>query len=213
MVRHPSVLQEYKDHGGVFFKVYVVDSLVRVYRRPSLPDLQALLRQQGASSHMRECGSECVSDSMSPSYSHCDDSCACACVGTGDAVGLKSILFDSRYAYPSKSSFYDCTPPVTPTPQVQPTPSLNSPLDLPPPNSVAHTTTVGGINTEPYVRTRKPSAADLSEPNPTTHQGKQFTLYSPLHCAHSLTHSLTHSHTHTHTHTHARTFINSLICA
>lgn len=39
----PCIVQEYHDHGANFFKVYVIGSTVKVYRRSSLPDLQRLL--------------------------------------------------------------------------------------------------------------------------------------------------------------------------
>ncbi|GMH54866.1 hypothetical protein TrRE_jg7120, partial [Triparma retinervis] len=37
----PCLLQEYENHGGVLFKVYVLGGNVRVFSRPSLPDLTA----------------------------------------------------------------------------------------------------------------------------------------------------------------------------
>ncbi|GMI35040.1 hypothetical protein TrCOL_g6152 [Triparma columacea] len=37
----PCLLQEYENHGGVLFKVYVLGGNVRVFSRPSLPDLRA----------------------------------------------------------------------------------------------------------------------------------------------------------------------------
>jgi hypothetical protein len=37
----PCVLQQYHNHSGVFFKVYVIDKEVMFFRRPSLPNLPA----------------------------------------------------------------------------------------------------------------------------------------------------------------------------
>jgi hypothetical protein len=42
MVPKPCVIQQYHNHYGVFYKVYVIDEDVMVYRRPSLPDLPPL---------------------------------------------------------------------------------------------------------------------------------------------------------------------------
>jgi hypothetical protein len=42
LVRCPCIIQEYVDHGESFFKVYVIDKEVRVFRRSSLPDLSRL---------------------------------------------------------------------------------------------------------------------------------------------------------------------------
>mmetsp|Transcript_28264 Transcript_28264/g.40997 ORF Transcript_28264/g.40997 Transcript_28264/m.40997 type:complete len:666 (+) Transcript_28264:667-2664(+) len=38
-ISHPCLLQEYANHGGTLFKVYVLGDAVRVFARPSLPDL------------------------------------------------------------------------------------------------------------------------------------------------------------------------------
>jgi hypothetical protein len=42
MVPKPCIIQQYHNHNGVFYKVYVIDEDIMVYRRPSLPDLPAL---------------------------------------------------------------------------------------------------------------------------------------------------------------------------
>lgn len=65
LVHCPCIIQEYWDHSATFYKVYVIDGDVMVYRRPSLPDIQQ----------------------MSKKYS------------------LRSVSFDSRYAYPTQEDF------------------------------------------------------------------------------------------------------------
>jgi hypothetical protein len=67
LVTLPCVVQQYYNHDGNFFKVYVIGSDVMVFQRPSLPNL----------SHSE----------ISPS------------------AELKSLSFDSRYAYPVLSDF------------------------------------------------------------------------------------------------------------
>lgn len=41
LLPRPCVMQQYEDHGGWFYKVYVIDEDVSVFRRASLPDLTA----------------------------------------------------------------------------------------------------------------------------------------------------------------------------
>jgi hypothetical protein len=65
LVESPCIIQEYWDHSASFYKVYVIDNDVMVYRRPSLPDIQQL------------------------SQTH----------------ALRSLIFDSRYAYPTLDDF------------------------------------------------------------------------------------------------------------
>lgn len=48
-VHFPCILQEYKNHGGVLFKVYVLGDTVRVFPRNSLPNLPR--GEQGCSKH------------------------------------------------------------------------------------------------------------------------------------------------------------------
>jgi len=80
LVNSPCVIQEYRDHSASFFKVYVIDEEVMVYQRPSLPDLEQL---RAGGSHSRN-------------RSGCD-------------LHLRSIAFDSRYAYPTIEDFIDST--------------------------------------------------------------------------------------------------------
>lgn len=140
MVRSPSVIQEYRDHGCTFYKVYVLDRSVMVYERPSLPNLQALLRQ-----HRRS----------SPSlHVH----------GAGEEGGvLQSILFDSRLAYPTAADFFSAPP-------------------APPLSGSSPGRCEGGAD-DAYERRRKPSAADLSERSPSSHQGVHSMFLSLLMCA------------------------------
>lgn len=70
LVECPSVVQEYINHSGLFFKVYVIDQDVMVFQRPSLPDLVAEPSGDAASSSVR------------------------------------SVVFDSRFAYPTLEDFY-----------------------------------------------------------------------------------------------------------
>lgn len=45
LLRCPCVVQQYRDHGGVFYKVYVIGDDVMVFRRPSLPDLASVINE------------------------------------------------------------------------------------------------------------------------------------------------------------------------
>ena len=136
MVSCPSVIQEYKDHNKFFYKVYVIDKDVMIYQRPSLPNLQALLRYQRSQADMKQ-----------PSNPHNGRSHS----------SLKSILFDSRFAYPKEEDFFD-SPPEIPPSQLSP-------------NSNESTKGVMLNGSEEYTRTRKPSAADLSETSASFHRG------------------------------------------
>ena len=46
LVRFPCLVQQYHDHGAVFFKVYVLGDEVMVFRRRSLPDLNPFLSNE-----------------------------------------------------------------------------------------------------------------------------------------------------------------------
>lgn len=70
MLPRPCVLQQYYDHGGSFFKVYVIDEDVMTFRRSSLPDLAEIRRTFG---------------------------------------GLRSVVFDSRFSYPTPLDFTPVT--------------------------------------------------------------------------------------------------------
>jgi inositol-1,3,4-trisphosphate 5/6-kinase/inositol-tetrakisphosphate 1-kinase len=70
LVESPSIAQEYINHSGLFFKVYVIDHDVMVFQRPSLPDILA-------------------------------ESC-----GEAASSSVRSVVFDSRFAYPTVEDFY-----------------------------------------------------------------------------------------------------------
>lgn len=71
LVECPSVAQEYINHSGLFFKVYVIDQDVMVFQRPSLPDLVPDMTRDAAAS-----------------------------------TSVRSVAFDSRFAYPTVEDFY-----------------------------------------------------------------------------------------------------------
>jgi inositol-1,3,4-trisphosphate 5/6-kinase/inositol-tetrakisphosphate 1-kinase len=73
------IMQQYEDHGHVFFKVYVIDEEVSVFRRSSLPDLSRLIRQ----------------------HQFCNEE-----FRLKERSTLKSLVFDSRYCYPTEHDFF-----------------------------------------------------------------------------------------------------------
>jgi hypothetical protein len=82
MVRGPCIIQQYRDHSATFFKVYVIENEVMVYRRPSLPDLERYTALGSARWHLENL----LPDSFPTS--------------------VKSIVFDSRFAYPTIENFF-----------------------------------------------------------------------------------------------------------
>ena len=100
----PYIVQEYRDHDESFYKVYVIDKEVMVFRRPSLPNLDELAvlvgnqRNQHRNNNPNNCSgliphNSSMSDLESQSKSH--------------YMGLRSVEFDSRYAYPTADDFMD----------------------------------------------------------------------------------------------------------
>lgn len=89
MVRGPCVIQQYHDHSGTFFKVYVIENEVMVYRRPSLPDLE-----------LHTALGVCSQDDLLGSS---------ACNLLPNIPAVKSIVFDSRFAYPTIRDFLAST--------------------------------------------------------------------------------------------------------
>ena len=86
----PFIVQEYRDHNECFYKVYVINDEVMVFRRPSLPnldDLAVLAGNERNPHHTGESGGACGLESH--------------------YFGLKSVAFDSRYAYPTAADFRD----------------------------------------------------------------------------------------------------------
>lgn len=77
LVKCPCVVQEYMNHDGLFYKVYVIDKKVMVFQRPSLPNLLISPPTTAAS------GSAPV-----------------------PAAASRSLSFDSRYSYPTAEDFY-----------------------------------------------------------------------------------------------------------
>ncbi len=78
MTLRPCVMQKYHDHHGSFYKVYVIDRDVMVYRRPSLPDLTGTVSLP-------------LSNALPLSP-------------MGASV-VRSVAFDSRYSYPTLRDF------------------------------------------------------------------------------------------------------------
>ena len=74
-VQPPCVLQQFHDHAGRFFKVYVIGDEVMVFERPSLPDLCRLVHDAIPHPLSRPCALR------------------------------SSLSFDSRYAYPETGDF------------------------------------------------------------------------------------------------------------
>ena len=73
----PCVVQEYMNHDGLFYKVYVIDKKVMVFQRPSLPNLL-----------------------ISPPTTSASGSAPLP------AAASRSLSFDSRYSYPTAEDFY-----------------------------------------------------------------------------------------------------------
>jgi hypothetical protein len=81
LVSCPCVIQEYIDHNGRFYKVYVIDKEVMVFQRNSLPNLTLTAHED----HPETC-TECKRP---------------------DGVHSRSLAFDSRYKYPTFEDFYE----------------------------------------------------------------------------------------------------------
>lgn len=98
LLRVPCVVQQYHDHGGVLFKVYVIDGDVMVFRRRSLPDLHC------AYSDSSQEGGKRTSNGGVNGWHH---SARCAEWRCGR---LRSVAFDSRRSYPTYAAFLceDC---------------------------------------------------------------------------------------------------------
>ena len=132
LVRPPCIVQEYRDHGEIFFKVYVMGDEVMVFRRPSLPNLDALAwNQQNINREANESrrdrkdsnssqrispvichNNSCSSDESKPEngdhvHRHDGSSIANPIGCTERYLGLRSVAFDSRFAYPTASDFID----------------------------------------------------------------------------------------------------------
>lgn len=86
----PFIVQEYRDHNECFYKVYVINEEVMVFRRPSLPNLDDLAVLAG--------------NERNPHHTGESDR---ACGFESHYFGLKSVAFDSRYAYPTAADFRD----------------------------------------------------------------------------------------------------------
>jgi len=78
LLRFPCLVQQYFDHGGEFWKVYVIGDDVMAFKRRSLPDLNAAGKNKDG------------------------------CFISGH--GLKSVLFDSRFTYPTLEDFTNTSP-------------------------------------------------------------------------------------------------------
>lgn len=85
LVSCPCVIQEYINHNGKLFKVYVIDDEVMVFQRPSLPNLTPKQDQLMAAADMPH------SPLPKPSLK----------------LKSKSLAFDSRYAYPTFEDFHE----------------------------------------------------------------------------------------------------------
>jgi len=81
LLARPSVVQEYVNHGGVLLKAYVIGNEVRLFARPSLPDLPESDSDFG-DGNSSSVGSSCSSSS------------------SGEDRG-RVVLFDSQKPYPS----------------------------------------------------------------------------------------------------------------
>ena len=103
----PFIVQEYRDHNESFFKVYVIDNEVMVFRRPSLPNIDDLavlagnIRNPHNTYDNANVPSGNVPDGNVPSTSGTNGE------GSSHYVGLRSVAFDSRYAYPTASDFQE----------------------------------------------------------------------------------------------------------
>ena len=107
-MRGPCIIQQYRDHSSTFYKVYVIDKDVLVYRRPSLPDLERLRNigvQTLPSPVPSSEGDNVVAGNETDR--HTDSTTVRA------TEGVKSIVFDSRYAYPTIEDFLvPCEAPI-----------------------------------------------------------------------------------------------------
>ena len=86
----PFIVQEYRDHNESFYKVYVINDEVMIFRRPSLPNLDDLAVLAGNERNPHHTGENSRACGLESHY-----------------FGLKSVAFDSRYAYPTAADFRD----------------------------------------------------------------------------------------------------------
>ena len=135
LVQPPCIVQEYRDHDEIFFKVYVMGDEVMVFRRPSLPNLDALalqiqqninhaandrlLGRTELNSNHRITPMMCHNNGCSNDESKPENEVGHvprqehrtiinpAADGTERYLGLRSVAFDSRFAYPTASDFID----------------------------------------------------------------------------------------------------------
>ena len=127
LVSPPCIVQEYRDHDEIFFKVYVMGDEVMVFRRPSLPNLDSLAQKQRNSnreanvslrdrsqrivSPMVSHHNGCSSDESKPEnggHISSHEHSIINPVGCSERyLGLRSVAFDSRFAYPTACDFID----------------------------------------------------------------------------------------------------------
>ena len=134
LVRPPCIVQEYRDHDEIFYKVYVMGDEVMVFRRPSLPNLDALATQiqqkinRGVNDQSKDSNQSNSSHNMaSPMMCHHNHGSSSdeskrengshiprhehrminPVSSSERYLGLRSVAFDSRFAYPTASDFID----------------------------------------------------------------------------------------------------------
>jgi hypothetical protein len=98
-------MQQYHDHNESFYKVYVIDEEVMIFRRPSLPNLllDRYHRQQQSNADMIAPVASAASVSLfEPS------SPVSSCTSSKKRKMIHSLAFDSRYSYPTIEDFTRC---------------------------------------------------------------------------------------------------------
>lgn len=104
LVTFPALVQQYCNHDEQFYKVYVLDSDVMVYKRKSLPNLSTLSQSKscGSSNNKRARLADGTSSSSSSSLASTTVS---ASSSSSSSSSLRSVVFDSRQSYPTLENF------------------------------------------------------------------------------------------------------------
>jgi len=91
-IEPPCLLQEYANHDGILFKVYVLGNIVKVFPRASLPNLPVGEKKLRQNSNKKEVHYDNRQESSQPSLYETDGE-------------FSFVKFDSQRAYPKLSDF------------------------------------------------------------------------------------------------------------
>lgn len=123
----PCIVQQYYNHDGNFYKAYVIDQDVMVYKRSSLPNLDLNIYTGGINDSQQQQHDQCIvsKDNSGPidstedkdtnrrndsnRYDSSEDTVVAASSGNCRKRKLlfRSVAFDSRCSYPTINDFID----------------------------------------------------------------------------------------------------------